>query len=119
VLSESAPATRVSDIDADLLIMTTNELRAAADELEQNEYVDRVVRLWTDDDEPLNCLMVRLDWVTESHQENGTRIIESAEYDGHIREVSDAVDALAGVHATRTIDSGLRGYTFFVDEGDA
>jgi hypothetical protein len=89
-------------------------LLAAADVLEQNDYVDRVVR---DLDDLEDTIMVRLDWVTESHQENGTRIIESKNYDGHIREALDAIDALDDVHASRKMKSGLAGYTIFVEPG--
>lgn len=92
-----------------------DNLSDAADELEQHSHVDRVRR---EPDGLEDVLFVCLDWVTESHQSpSGTRIIESKEYDGHIRKVVDAIRELDGVTKTRMLDSGLYGRTLVVEPG--
>jgi glycerol-3-phosphate cytidylyltransferase-like family protein len=92
-------------------------LEAAAEELEQNDWVDRVIRCWEDDFDPMDALMVKIDWVTESHVENDTRIIDEYEYDDHLRHVFDAINAMDDVHRSRSMKSGLHGYTVFVEAG--
>jgi hypothetical protein len=89
-----------------------DDLQNAADRLESHSHVDNVRR---EPDGLEDCVFVHFDWVTESHNENGTRIIDDKEYDDHYRRVADCIRDCDGVESTRSMKSGLYGYTLVVE----
>lgn len=84
------------------------------EQLRNHDKIDRVVSY--EEHSRFDGAMVVLDWVTDSHMENGTRIIEEKNYDGHIREVSNFIDDLPGITKTSADKTGLAEYTIHIEK---
>lgn len=88
-------------------------LPGPVEELQNHSDVERVLEYGEDDS--YDGYKVILDWVNESHVENGTRIITDAEYNGEIQTMYQFIESLDGIAATSGQKHGLEGYAIHVE----
>lgn len=102
---------------------TTTDTPAANQPDPQQQHADRIAALEAmgkvdrvvPNTDGTNGAMVILDWVTDSYiSDTGTRIIRGTEYDGHINDVTDAIQALDGVERVRIDTTGIARCTIHV-----